>query len=235
MLLLRSKNEEFKYFEKIIQTFILFYCPMILKNIMQENITNQFILTLSASLVILWEYITSFLGFLKSNFEKNTETLSQYKEISTKKINLNLRVTELTNKIEIQNKNKNCVDTELGLNSIYFLFKLGIYVILFFYFKKLGAKLDNNSEISWITLFVPIYLAEIPIIIYCILHFFALKNEKCSKITKAFSLLCAFSGFFINSIIIPLIAQGLNINPVFIPILFGFSSLNIFIHHKYVY
>jgi len=78
-------------------------------------------------------------------------------------------------------------------------------------------------------------LAEIPIIVYCILHFFTLKNKKCSKLTKAFSLLCAFSGFFINSILIPLKAQGiLAVNAMYIPILFGFSSVNIFIHYKYV-
>ncbi len=203
---------------------------------MQENITNEFILVLSALLVILWEYITSLLNFLKSNIEKKTETLTRYKELSKKKINFNFKVTELANEIEMQNTNKNCVDTELGLNSIYFLFKLGIYVILFFYFKNFGAKLDkNNNLVSWVTLFIPIYLAEIPIIVYCVLHFFALKDKKCCKLTKAFSLLCAFSGFFVNSIIIPLKAQGIcDFNVVVIPILFGFSSVSVFLHYKYV-
>jgi len=234
MLLLRSKNEDHKFFEKIIQTFILFYSPMILKNIMQENITNQFILILSALLVIVWEYITSLLNFFKSNIEKKAETLTRYREISTKKISLNFKVTELANEIEIQNMNKIFLDSELGLNSIYFIFKLGIYVIIFFYFENLGAKFDNKSYISWIILFIPLYLAEVPIIVYCILHFFALKNNKCSKIIKAFSLLCVFSGFFINSIIIPLKGEGYDINEMYIPILFGFSTVSIFIHHKYV-
>jgi len=234
MLILSNKNNNHKFFEKIILTFILLYAPLILKIIIENNMDYEFVLILSSLLVFLWEYITSFLNFLRFNIDNAGETIARYKEISNKKIDLSFKVATLTSELVTHNNNKNCSDTEIGINSIYFLFKFCFYTILFFYFKNMGSKLDKKSKLSWGIFFIPIYFAQIPIIIYCILYFKTLNNKKCSKITKAFSLLSIFSGFFINSIIIPLIAEGYEINPIAIPILFCYSSVNIFIHYKYV-
>lgn len=234
MILLRNKNNNNEFFERLIQTFILFYAPTILKLVVEDYFTNEFVLTLSAALVFVWQYLSSLLYFLKVRFVKKLETFSFYKALASKYHDYNFRFHEINNEIELKSKTRSCVESEFGLNAIYFFVKLLFFVLFIFYFKVFGAKCDGKTEVGWFIIFIPIYFAEILFIIFCVFHFYSLKNNKCSKLTKAFSLFSIIAGYCINSVLIPLIAEGYKIEFIYVPLLFIFSSVVFCFHYKFV-
>lgn len=49
------------------------------------------------------------------------------------------------------------------------------------YFSGFGGKLDNTHNISWVVLFIPIYIIEFPLLIYSFIHYFYLTKINVSK------------------------------------------------------
>ena len=70
------------------------------------------------------------------------------------------------------------------MNLLFFFSTAIVYVLWLYYFVCFGAKLDDSKDIvnSWGVLFIPIYIGEVPLFVFCILYGMAQKTTKCNKI-----------------------------------------------------
>ena len=121
------------------------------------------------------------------------------------------------------------------LNILFFLSTAGLYFLFVWYFKTLGSKIDSNNTISWVNLFIPVYIIELPVLIFCVVHGLAQKQSHISKVETLLSSLTIFVGMLVDSILLPLRLDGtISINYLVVSIIPIFISFLIFVHYRCV-
>lgn len=127
--------------------------------------------------------------------------------------------------------------SESILSMIFFIVRFGIYIACIFYLRAIGEKIDHPGKSThWGLLIIPVYIIQIFLLLYCLLHCFSYGRSKCEIFLIFISCMAAYVplvlGFVILVIKLENGAHGLSFFVV--PALMIFSSLYLFIHNAFV-
>jgi len=191
----------------------------------------------SSLFVFLYEYIYSFVFFLKLKITNKVNSLENYRLIVKKIPEFSKKLMEISKYIYHNRFEFNT--GEYCLNFIYFIIKFLFYFFWVYYSKLIGAKLDKTVEVTWGILFIPIYIISIPILIYLILYYLSNRNKnnktKINRYLQAFVLIGIFLSFLTNLILIPLLADGTaEFNFFVIPSISFFSTILIYLNRNFL-
>lgn len=128
------------------------------------------------------------------------------------------------------------------LNLLFFISMGGLYFLFVWYFKTVGSKLDNTNSISWIKLFIPVYIIELPILAFVVVHGLAQRHGHVSKTETLLSGLVIFciynlisAGMLVDTILLPLrLDETIRLNYIVICVIPIFVSFLLFVHYRCV-
>ena len=260
---LKLQGRHFKntYFENLLITILLFFLPIIIKNIILRKAQYQVIFAVSASLFYGYDIILGIIKLiikLRRQQKYNKDLCSEQNKDKYNSISV---LDNNNNKGNIEENNLSLEDIDININdniifeknnkmksklgecfmNISFLFAKCFMEILFIiYFIRIGEKLDNKmNSTTWVILFIPIYIIFFPLLLFCIFHYLSLYATFKEKIWLPIITIfpCLFV-FIANFVIIPLkLDNKINFNEIFITIFFvigtGFLCAHLIILNKY--
>ena len=252
---LQGRHFKNTYFENLLITILLFFIPIIIKNIILRKAKYQIIFSVSATLFYGYDIILGIIKFiikikrqkaynkdLYSNKNKN-----KYNSVSVLENNNNNNNNAQENNISLEDIDININDniifeknikmkSKLGENFLsisFLLVKCFMEILFIIYFTRIGEKLDNGmNSTTWVVLFIPCYIVFFPLLLFCIFHCLSLYSTFKEKIwLPIITIVPCLLVFVGNCVIIPLkLDNKISFDEKFVTIFFVIGTGFLFFH-----
>ena len=208
------------------------YLPILIKILFESLNTSYEKAYISMAWILFIFYFLVDFGKLTFKVIKNFTTKSDiYKKIY-KKGNFYLNQMK-----KFRKKEERVFLGEFILNILNFSIKCFFFAIILAYLKHLGRKFDNlKYSVKWKTLFIPIYVLNVIIIIWGILYIYSIRTYEIIHKTILYItiIIVMLSSLFLGISIPQILDENWNINIIFF--LLGICVLNvsIIIHYYFM-
>ena len=231
-IIYRIKNSQPLSFWYISICFLCMYLPILIKILFESLNTSYEKAYISMAWILFIFYFLVDFGKLTFKVIKNFTTKSDiYKKIY-KKGNFYLNQMK-----KFRKKEERVFLGEFILNILNFSIKCFFFAIILAYLKHLGRKFDNlKYSVKWKTLFIPIYVLNVIIIIWGILYIYSIRTYEIIHKTILYItiIIVMLSSLFLGISIPQILDENWNINIIFF--LLGICVLNvsIIIHYYFM-
>ena len=256
ILKLQGRHFKNSYFEKLLETILLVFIPIIIKSIIFRKIAFKVMFSISSTLFygydIIFELIKMIIRLKKQiiynkelytnkndncyNSINNAESNNNNQENNVQDNNLTLEDIDINindNYIFERNKKLKSYISENYFNISFLVIKSFMGILFIIYFTRIGEKLDDKANsTTWIMLFIPCYISFLPILLFCIFHSLSLYSIFKGKIwIPIITLIPCYFVFVANCVIIPLkLDNKINFHESFITIFFVIGTIFLIIH-----